>query len=922
MALPVIPSALCILVMSCFTLSHTYSLERCLQYYGDLTQVFCVNHHIRNLSLTLKDIPPITLVLNMSQNEIKHLGNGSFSHLPSLRILRIDQNQLTRVSGASFKGLWKLSVLNLSCNHIEALYSFSFRGLINLHTLLLSKNHLSVVHVDAFSSLTKLASLDLHLNSLKDLTNLTVATMNLPNLKALDVSNNSISQVGFWNVSFPALQKLNLSYNPITHMDSGAFLKMPNLSSLAFDGLHFNVSQLHLTNLGLLRALQVSRSSIFAEVQLSDTCRFLKGLSGLEVLVAKSVGVTSEGTRTLSNCVRPISLDLSGNALGQLDNGEFEHFGSLVKLRLVACSITKMSNATWMKTNQLKHLQINLSSKLQLDAYAFSRLAALEYLDVSANNLRDLDASVFYGLGNLQQLHFESNKVTDLDVAPFQYLKNLRGLSLGWNSIGIIKKSAFQNLTKLEKLFLAGNRIKRIERFSFSSLVALKVLHLWGNCLTQLSFDALVGLRNLVHLDISQNKLSIRSSSRKTWLAPFTTLNQLRFLSLSDQGFHGLGALPNTFFKGLHSLEKLVLGYGGRIEFADAPFELLTNLRELHISYTELEAKNFAGLFQPLKRLEILYLTSVELDDIPLDLFKGLAHLKFINLGRNHLKNLSREVLANLGSLQCLDINNNPLSCSCKNSWFRNWSVEDPLVQVPFLSSYHCGHKRERFVNFDISLCDIDVSMYCFIATSLLILFTLALPLLYIKTNIYCRYLWYMQRAWLGGRRADKLGKGCIYDAFVSYSSSDEDWVINQLLPHLEQQGPEQFQICLHSRDFELGLDIFRNIEKAIYSSRKTLCIISRQYLRSEWCALEIQLASLRLFFDRRDVLILIFLEDIPNYRLSAYHKLRKLLKSKTYIEWPEEVEKQELFWARLREALRYTDSQDKSDRIGDVVIS
>ncbi|XP_078393146.1 uncharacterized protein LOC144676649 [Cetorhinus maximus] len=911
--------ALCLLVVSCLTVSHPYTLERCLRYYHDLTQVYCVNHQIRNLSLTLQDIPPSTLPLNLSHNQIGDLGEGSFSHLPSLQVLRIDRNKLTRVGNASFSGLRNLSLLNLSCNSIDTLLSCSFWGLGNLRTLLLSQNRLSLLHPGAFRSLPKLAQLDLHLNSLRDWAGLVAVAVKLPGLEALDVSGNSIARLSLQNASLQALSELNLSYSPIADIDPGAFLGMPNLTSLTLDGLRLNLSELGLRS---LQALRVSNSSAFARPQLTDSCRFLRGLGGLQQLVAKAAGLTSQGVRALSRCARPTSLDLSWNALGPLDGGEFEHFEALVRLRLVNCSIAKLSNATWMHSNRLKHLQINLSKKLHLEPFAFSRLQALEYLDVSANRLREVDVSVFYGLEDLQQLHFEANKVTDLDMAPFRYLRNLRGLSLGWNSIRVIQRSAFQNLSQLVKLFLAQNRISRIERGSFSGLVSLKVLHLWGNCLKELPLGAFAGLGSLVHLDISQNELSSWSSSRRAPQSPFATLRQLRFLALQDQGFHRLGLLPNAYFKGLRNLEKLVLGYGGTIQFADATFQLLPNLRELHISYAKLEALDFPRLFRPLKSLEILFLTSVELDDIPLSLFQGLPHLKFINLDRNHLKNLSQELLDNLDSLQCLSLDNNPLSCSCTNAWFHNWSVEDPRVQIPFLSSYHCSHKRGRFVNFDTSPCNIDFSQYCFMATSLMTLFVMVLPLLYTKANIYCRYLWYMQRAWLGSRQADKRRQGCKYDAFVSYSSSDEEWVVNQLLPHLEEQGPEHFHICQHSRDFELGLDIFRNIEKAIYSSRKTLCVISSQYLRSEWCSLEIQLASLRLFYDQKDVLILIFLEDIPNYQLSAYHKLRKLLKSKTYIEWPEEMEKQELFWARLRDALKNTDSPDKGDQIGDVVIS
>lgn len=39
------------------------------------------------------------------------------------------------------------------------------------------------------------------------------------------------------------------------------------------------------------------------------------------------------------------------------------------------------------------------------------------------------------------------------------------------------------------------------------------------------------------------------------------------------------------------------------------------------------------------------------------------------------------------------------------------------------------------------------------------------------------------------------------------------------------------------------GKPIIENITEAIYGSRKTICVISRRYLESEWCSREIQVA-------------------------------------------------------------------------------
>ncbi|XP_035849347.1 LOW QUALITY PROTEIN: toll-like receptor 13 [Sander lucioperca] len=83
------------------------------------------------------------------------------------------------------------------------------------------------------------------------------------------------------------------------------------------------------------------------------------------------------------------------------------------------------------------------------------------------------------------------------------------------------------------------------------------------------------------------------------------------------------------------------------------------------------------------------------------------------------------------------------------------------------------------------------------------------------------------------------------------------------------------------------GKPIVENITDAIYGSRKTLCVITRRYLQSEWCSREIQMASFRLFNEQKDVLVLLFLEEIPAHQLSPYYHMRKLVKKRTYLSCP-----------------------------------
>ncbi|KAJ4943513.1 hypothetical protein JOQ06_006013 [Pogonophryne albipinna] len=104
--------------------------------------------------------------------------------------------------------------------------------------------------------------------------------------------------------------------------------------------------------------------------------------------------------------------------------------------------------------------------------------------------------------------------------------------------------------------------------------------------------------------------------------------------------------------------------------------------------------------------------------------------------------------------------------------------------------------------------------------------------------------------------------------------------------------------------ELSTGKPIIENITDAIYGSRKTICVITRRYLQSEWCSREIQMASFRLLDEQKDVLILIFLEDIPAHQLSPYYRMRKLLKKRSYLSWPQAGQHTGVFWQNVRRAL------------------
>lgn len=140
------------------------------------------------------------------------------------------------------------------------------------------------------------------------------------------------------------------------------------------------------------------------------------------------------------------------------------------------------------------------------------------------------------------------------------------------------------------------------------------------------------------------------------------------------------------------------------------------------------------------------------------------------------------------------------------------------------------------------------------------------------------------------------------FDAFISYSDEERDFIFKNIIPNLEQK--ESLNLCIHHRDFLPGEDITQNITNAIHESRKTVCIITRSFLDSYYCMFEFNMARMESIYSRggQNILFLVFLEQIRPSELPLV--MLELVQKQSYIEYPNDEQGDVVFWDKIKETL------------------
>nr|XP_048326649.1 receptor-like protein 7 [Ziziphus jujuba var. spinosa] len=328
-----------------------------------------------------------------------------------------------------------------------------------------------------------------------------------------------------------------------------------NLSSSAFYGQ----VPLEISNLTKLSSLDMSSNydpdtgEKFLHLRNPNFKTLVQNFSGLEILILSYVDISSEVPDLLTNFTSLTTLHLRKCELyGDFPTKLFQ----LPNLQSLILQFNENLTGRFPEFQQrspLTTLRLRGTKFFGSLPYSIEKLGSLDMLDVKNCNF---SGPIPFSLGKLTQLTYlilHGNNFNGDIPSSLRNLTHLTSLSLGENQISGLIPLWLGNLTKLTKLRLQNNLLHGPIPQSLSMLVNLRRLNIrYNNLGGNLKFDMFFNMKNLTHLQLGHNNLSLTFGKANR----NATSHQFKSLGLSSCK---LRKFPH-FLMHQSELEVLVLG--------------------------------------------------------------------------------------------------------------------------------------------------------------------------------------------------------------------------------------------------------------------------------------------------------------------------------------------------------------------------
>ena len=632
-------------------------------------------------------------------------------------------------------------------------------------------------------------------------------------------------------------------------------------------------------------------------------------------------------------------LDLSHNQLKENTNNDYLLFTQLQELYLSHNDYTVIpyhslskQELNWIRKLIPSH-ELKMLGKID-KMYLSNMLFELRILDLSHNRIHQIDlynGEIEPTLLPIRGLYFQNNQIDKIPNIVFSN-RNILIADLSNNEITFEKFAEslnnvdltwlnFMTSNIMPTLFLGHNNFTTFNSSVFTDIGYLNAIILLVNFNVHLRKNPLIcdcttyefytsvlrqyigkykpkNKESLINLDFYQKLGECQAPANLSGL-PLMTIPQYDFRHCFQQKFHNC---PDKCFcyRDIMDPRHIIVNCTA-LELANIPMKVPKNTTKLLLSKNSIKSVSNRGY---IKTLSVLDLHLNEISTVSDDFFpNNTMNLKNIDLSSNKISTLPKSVM-NMQNTK-FHLNNNTLFCGCESVWMKDWLMNSTKLVKDWQGIFCISgpQKGMRVIDMNTKYPDCDgrstydkdtvIKFAVGIVSVVVVGIILGVVAFWyrgeIKVWLYARYRWH---PWDKGDD-DIINKD--YDAFVSYSQSDVTWVRNELMPFLESEQ-NQFQLCVHVRDFVPGVTITKNIMTAIDCSRRTILVLSKEFLKSEWCHLEFQAAHQKALQDRSNYLIVILLEDVNPKDLDG--SLRLYMKTNTYVNAEDTWFKKKLLYA------------------------
>ena len=850
----------------------TVNFSNIFHFYPNITHLEISRSYLSRFPCEVSSLTQLT-TLNLSGNRI-HSVPCDLTNLSYLRVIDLSYNSKdTFPSGiqefpCELSSLTQLVSLDLSYNVIQSVRC-NFSAMSSLTTLDLYSNRLKLFPCE-LAALTGVVYLNLSNNyiesvpcNLSTLTNLTFLDLSfqfrdlkrkllifpcelatLPELNKLNLSKNRITSVACDLSAIDKLSSLDLSGNRLQSVPCD----ISYLTNLTFLGLSRNkLKHMHcdLSNLTQITTLDLQDNKFESMPCELSTVTELTSLN-LQMNRIKSVPCD------LSNLSHLIYLDISRNDLIAFPC----ELTTLPKLKTVDLADNSMVSIPCDLANMTEIKSIVLSfNSFHTFPCALTNLRKLSSLDVSHNQITSIPCDLS-NMTNLASIELVYNLISVLDSWPIMLAKaSLQKLNLDANDLtqftntagtsGVLCKAfhhpfsmslKYNNIIHIMDIVKGWNLDMKTNEELYNCLDFIVPQVQWNplNC-DCIDYDVYSYLQN--------RSISVRNQTKCSYPPKLEGMNPA-YISLdqfvcdiSENCPSGCICINSPFYQNI----TVNCEYTEFITLPENIPELPNEDYGYSLQFINGHLRNI--FYAPyLRNVKAANFGNNSITEISMEALVALQNVSLLNLDHNALQRLPGNItdIHFKGDID-LKLGDNPWICNCTTTDIRSW-MKDHEAAITDKLLVTC-HSPPHVLNRNILYTDDHI----FCPKNNVQINNYIIVLIVLGTSILLICIFYLIarriRRWVGdGQLAeqmallDELDEDREFDVFVSYACEDEDYILDDFIPQLENHN---IKVCVHRIHFLGGNTIIDNISECINHSKRTLVFFTNFYKNSRFCMWE-----------------------------------------------------------------------------------